>query len=263
MVVVGFDGTPSGPTASASRADGTALPNPAVTVSGKLASLTLTAADHTNLLDHLAVTVTASVDGVPAASTVGVDVVGSDLVTLGVLRQEMGLSDSGRFPDWLLADYRDGYAEYVEQICGRAFTPRYSVVHTVGRGARSLTLPHVDVTAVRSATIDGETVDLSTVTILAGCMLARSGKWPAGDPVEVHIEHGMASPPARLVREVVRAIRRDLLARGAQAPSDMLWETVDGNTVRYSTPDGRAGRPTGVMALDAVLDRYSAHGRIA
>jgi hypothetical protein len=234
-----------------------------VAVSGKLAALTLTAVDHTDTLDQLTVTVAATVDGAAAASTFAVDVVGSDLVSLAALRQEMGLSDSGRFPDWLLADYRDGYAEYVEQVCGRAFTPRYSIAHMVGRGARSLTLPYVDVTAVRSATVDGETVDLSTVTILAGCMLARSGKWPVGDPVEVHVEHGMTSPPPRLVREVVRAIRRDLLARGAQSPSDMLWETVDGNTVRYSTPDARAGRPTGVMALDAVLDRYAASGRIA
>jgi hypothetical protein len=62
----------------------------------------------------------------------------------------------------------------------------------------------------------------------------------------------------KLVREVKKAIRSELLGRGAQAPTNMLYEqTADGLTVRYSTPDWSAGRFTGTMTLDAAIQAYA------
>lgn len=263
LVTDPYDAAPTALSATVTRADGTELAAPAVAVSSVRAAVTLTAAVHTDLLDILSVAVVGTVNGAEVVARMSVDVVGAEIATVAALRQELGLGDSGRFPDPLLADYRDGYVDYCEQVAGRAFTPRLSIVDAVGRGARSLTLPVVDVSAVRAATIDGQTIDTSDLTILAGCMVARSGGWSSGRPVTLHVEHGKASMPARLTREIVRAVRRDLLARGAQAPSDTLWETIEGQTVRYATPDARAGRPTGLLALDAVLDHYTARALIS
>jgi hypothetical protein len=153
-------------------------------------------------------------------------------------------------------EYRDGMAEYVEHYCRRSFVPQFTIEHHWGAGGSCLPVFHAPVSAVRAATIDGDAIDVADIDILDGVVLHRDDGWTAGVPVVVEIEHGDPFPPARLVTAMVRAIRRDLLGRGAQSPSDMLWETVDGNTVRYSTADSTAGRPTGVLDLDAVLNEY-------
>jgi hypothetical protein len=256
-----FDGTPSGsPSAVVVRADGTTATAPACAVTGTHVAVTLTAADQLDQLDRLEVTVTATVGGVPAVTGFAVDVAGADYMSLARLRREPGLGDTGRFPDWLLQDYRDGLAEYVERYCGWGFVPSFAVESHWGRGGDCLPAFHQPVTAVRSVTIDGDAIDADDVDIIAGSVLHLASGWTAGKPISVGVEFGETFPPARLVTAMVRCIRRDLLARGAQSPSDMLWETVDGNTVRYSTPDFAAGRPTGVLDLDAVLNAYRRPG---
>jgi hypothetical protein len=258
-----FDGTPVTPAAVVTRADGTTATAPSAAVVGTHVAVTLTAANHLDQLDQLDVTITATVGGAPQVVGFRVDAVGTDYMTLARLRREPGLSDVGRFPDWLLMEHRDGMAEYVERYCRQSFVPQFVIESHWGKGGTCLPAFHSPVSAVRAATIDGEAVDVADIDIIAGTVLHLDAGWTAGKPIVVEVEHGDPFPPAKIVTAMVRAVRRDLLGRGAQAPSDMLWETVDGNTVRYSTPDYDAGRPTGVLELDAVLNGYRAIPGIA
>lgn len=252
-----FDATPSSPSAVVVNAAGTTLTAPSVAVSGDRVAVTLTAATHTATLDSLVVTVTAQVGGVPAVQTFAVDVVGGRYVTRGGLRSEPNLADEVRFPDALLDDTAAAFEDYVEEYVGVAFVPRYGTERHLGNGTYDLALDHVAPRAIRRVVIDGTVADPARFELVGGHILRALDDWfPLDVDVVVHLEHGEDRPPERLRSLVAREVRSDLLARSAQAPTQLLWETVDGNTVRYSTPDYRAGRPTGSLHLDAALNAY-------
>jgi hypothetical protein len=253
-----FDATPSSPTAVAVTAAGTTLsPAPVATVTGDRVAVTLTAAAHTANLDRLTVTVSATVSSVPAVSVFVVDVVGSHYVTRAGLRTEANLADETRYPDPLLDDTRDAFEEYVEEYCGVAWVPSYGVERHVGNGRSTLALDHVHPTAVRRVVVDGVAQDVARFQIVGGYLLEWIDyAFDLDAPVEIHVEHGEVRPPNRLRALVAREIRADLLARSANAPTQLLSETVEGVTVRYSTPDYLAHRPTGSLHLDAALNAY-------
>lgn len=256
-----FDATPTSVSATATRAStGAAIsPAPSTSVVGDRVKVTLTAADHTNSLDDLLVVVSATVNSLATHQTFSVEVVGSHYVTLGALREEPQLNDSSRYPDMLLAEVRDEVEGYVEEAANVAFVPRYgSELHT-GDGSTTLVLRHNKVRSVTAVTIDGVAQTVSDFELLDGDVLHRKSglAYTWADPVTVKVTHGYDRPPAQLVRQVRKAIRTELLARGAQAPADRLWEqTADGLTVRFSTSDFGAGRFTGQQALDAAIHAY-------
>ena len=258
-----FDDTPSSVSATATRASsGAAIsPAPTTTVSGNRVKVTLTAADHTNALDDLTVVVSATVDGLTTKQTIMVEVVRAHYMTIGALRDEKQLDDAQRYPDALVAEVRDELTEYVEQAASVAFSPRFGSEAHIGDGSSHLVLMTNQVRTITSVTVDGVAQSLADFDLLAGDTLVRpSGMaFTAGKAVVIQFEHGHDTPPMKLVREMKKAVRTELLARGAQAPSNMLWEqTADGLTVRYSTPDWSAGRYTGTMSLDAAIHAYSA-----
>lgn len=256
-----FDAAPTSVTATATRAStgATISPAPSTSVVGNRVKVTLTAADHTNTLDDLLVVVAATVNSLATHQTFSVEVVGSHYVTLGALRDEPQLSDSSRYPDTLLAEVRDEVEGYVEESANVAFVPRYgSELHT-GDGSTTLVLRHNKVRSVTSVTIDGVAQAASDFELLDGDVLHRKSglAYTWADPVIVKVTHGYDRPPAQLVRQVRKAIRSELLARGSQAPADRLWEqTAEGLTVRFSTSDFAAGRFTGQQGLDAAIHAY-------
>lgn len=256
-----FDSTPTSVSATATRAStGAAIsPAPTTSVVGDRVRVTLSAADHTNVIDDLTVKVSATVDSLATHQTFTVEVVGSHYVTLGALRDEPQLGDSNRYPDSLLADIRDEVEGYVEEAANVAFVPRYgSELHT-GDGSTTLVLRTNRVRSITSVTVDGESQPLVDFDLLNGDVLYRKSglAYTWADPVVVKFTHGHDRPPAKLVREVRKAIRTEALNRGAQAPADRIWEqTADGNTVRFSTADFAAGRFTGQLSLDAAIHAY-------
>jgi len=253
-----YDATPSAPVAVAVTAAGTTLsPAPATSVSGDRVAVTLTAATHTANLDRLTVTVTATVATVPSVQVFTVDVVGSHYVTRAGLRTEANLADESRYPDPLLDDTRDAFEEYVEEYCGVAWVPSYGVEHHVGNGRSVLALDHVEPTAIRRVVVDGVVENPARFQIVGRHLVEwLDSSFDLDAPVEIHVEHGETRPPTRLRALVAREIRADLLSRSANAPTQLLSETVEGVTVRYSTPDYLANRPTGSLQLDAALNAY-------
>ena len=256
-----FDATPSSVSATATRAStGAAIsPAPATAVVGNRVKVTLTAANHTNSLDDLLVKVSATVNSLATHQTFAVEVVGSHYVTLGALRDEPQLNDSSRYPDTLLAEVRDEVEGYVEEAANVAFVPRFGAESHTGDGSTTLVLRHNRVRSVTAVSIDGVAQTVADFELLDGDVLHRKSglAYTWADPVAVTLTHGYDRPPAQLVRQVRKAIRSEVLARGAQAPSDRLWEqTADGLTVRFSTADFGAGRFTGQLALDAAIHAY-------
>lgn len=256
-----FDDTPSSVSATVTSArTGAALsPAPTATIVGNRVKLSLTAADHTASLDKLIVAVSATVDSLATKQTIQVDVVGSHYCTIGALREEPKLDDKNRFPDALIAEIRDEVESYVEQAAGISFVPTFGSERHIGDAGNNIVLRHNAVRSLVSVTVDGTAQNLSNLELLDGDQLYARGGFPfiSTRPVVVKLEHGEDRPPVKLVREVKKAIRSELLSRGAQAPRDLLWEqTADGNTVRYSTPDFFAGRFTGNLSLDAAINAY-------
>lgn len=258
-----FDSTPSSVSVTAVRAsDGTTIGTaPTAAVSGDRVKVTLTAANHTNQLDRLTLTVSATVNSLATKQTILVDVVGGHYCTLGSLREEPRLDDTTRYPDALLAEVRDEITDYVERAASVAFVPMWGKENHIGDGTNLLVLRTNQVREVKSVAIRDVAQSVSDFELLNGDRLHRlSGvAFTTLYPVEITFEHGHDAPPTRLVREVKKAVRSELLARGAQAPTNALWEqTADGLTVRYSTPDWAAGRFTGTLTLDAAIHAYAA-----
>jgi len=116
-------------------------------------------------------------------------------------------------------------------------------------------------TTLRSVTVDGASVNVSQFDLDdLGRLVWKEGTFPrpASGERNVVVTYEYGSPlPADLRREAVRYLRWKCAQLAITSQAQAISETVDGRTVRYSTPDPSAGRPTGGIDLDAVLVRLS------
>lgn len=219
------------------------LSTPSVTIAGVVPLISLTAS-HVADLDVLTVTVTA--DAMVSVTRIEVC---DEVLPLPALRADPALSDRGRVPDGQLIASRDGLLRLAEEFVGSLIGAQL-VSETAVTAGRLLALCAArPVSALVAAAVDDETVPVADVEIVdadAGVLLVpEAGRWT------VWVEAGMRAP-ASLIGPLMRAVRRDVTTRAA-LPADALWQAQDGVTLRFSTADFAAGRPTGVMDLDAVL----------
>ncbi len=265
---VASDGeTPAGcaspPTATVSREDGTALTAAtvaAVTAGAGIYDATITTA-HTSQIDRLLVTWTGTVTGAGQQVYVQVlDVVSGHYVTLADLRSDPDLSDPTRIPKALLEQLRDEFAEIVEAYCRCAFVRRYERERVAGTGSDSVLLTWKRPRSVLSVKVDGVAQTVGDFDPDPdGILWWQGGTFgpPAGTVhlnVAVAYEHGYDAPPEALGRAARTWVRRKAVAKTARTPNDQLSETVDGVTVRFSTPDPRNGRPTGMLDVDGAIN---------
>lgn len=64
----------------------------------------------------------------------------------------------------------------------------------------------------------------------------------------------IGAPPATLLRACREYVRSCALADRSNVPRDVIGQTFDGGYTRYSTPDKDAGRPTGYLDVDRLLN---------
>lgn len=253
------------PTCAVAREDGTSLTAAVVTNQSDpgvyTAAITTT---HTSQLDRLTITWTGTVSGQQQVYTDEVEVVGGHLVAIPEIRAEPNLSDATKYPTALLLAVRDEFAELAETYCGIGFVRRYQRDRLDGDGTTKLILSRLYPRSLISVTVNG-TSETTTEFDLhdRGSITWRNDSFPRPDNTNgarncaIAYEHAYTdTAPPDLRREALRWIRRELLLRTAETPNDRLSETFDGLTVRYSTADFGAGRPTGMVSVDAVLNRY-------
>lgn len=277
-VFVGADGeTPTAttdtPTVSVTRAAGSVLTAPvasAVTPTGTYATV-LTAATHTALLDVLTVTWTGTAGGMVQTYTSTVEVVGGHYASLPALRAMPGLESTADFPTSKLIAARDEFADIAEDYRGVSYVPRYyfyaikesyAFPYGFGRPGRVF-LRHVRIRNIRSLSLAGVSVtDFSTIAwTLAGAL-----DWSystiavpvsiTGVPRDIIVgyEHGYDTPPDAVRRACRQYVRSTLLGDTSGVPRDVVYQSMDGMTTRYSSPDKSAGRPTGYIEVDRLLN---------
>lgn len=249
----------STPAVAVTNAAGTTLAAPTVTAAPTTGRYTAALTDtvHAAQLDTLTLTWTATVSGSTRSLTQYVDVVGGRLFSIAELRSEPSLSDPAMFPTSLLGQIRDEVEDYVEQWCGVAFNPRFTQETLYGGGGWILRPSWARGRTVRTVTVDGVESTAASWTFDDAGYLRYTGWVQQGVPIVVGYTHGWDAPPPRLLRVALGWARREVLARSAKVAPDMLSETIDGSTIRYALPDPAAGRPTGVLALDPVLQEYN------
>ena len=104
------------------------------------------------------------------------------------------------------------------------------------------------VRSVTSVTVDGDVVTPTRVTDTGLVYLPRMGL----ETVVVYV-HGIDTPTAakRACAEYVRAVA---LAERSGTSRDVIAQSFDGGMTRYSTPNWSAGRPTGFLEVDRLLE---------
>lgn len=112
----------------------------------------------------------------------------------------------------------------------------------------SLQLGRWPVRSVTSVTIDGDVVTPTRVTDTGVVYLPRMGL----ETVVVYV-HGIDTPAAarRACMEYVRAVA---LSERSGTSRDVIAQSFDGGLTRYSTPNWSAGRPTGFLEVDRLLE---------
>jgi len=176
------------------------------------------------------------------------------------------LADSAKYPDTALSDLVAEFEQVAEEYRGVAFTPRTAVeTQTVCPGAASVTLNWPRVRSITSVVVDGTTVSSSTYRVTeAGILQSSAGFYAGGAFPEasavVTYDHGYdvptstVAPGSVLLRACREYVRVCAVADRSNVPRDIIATTSDGMSTRYSTPDKKAGRPTGYLEVDRLLN---------
>lgn len=254
------------PTCAVTREDGTALTAATVSNSSSsngvyTAAITTT---HTSQLDRLTVTWTGTAGSQVQVYTTELEVVGGHYVTLPEIRAEAGLDDAQRFPRALLEEIRDEYEDLVERICGVSFVRRYERDVLDGNADYVLPLSKLYPRSIISVKVNGTSQTAADFTLYDHGAIrwdVSTFQRPDGTSgyrnVAIAYEHGYDAPPPKLRRELLKAIRNEATSRRSDMPTNQISQVYEGMTIRFSTPDRKAGRPTGILSLDPVLVELS------
>lgn len=257
--------TASTPTCTVTTEAGVALASPTVTASSPAGVYTaaLTGAVHTAALDCLAVVWSGTVTGAGLQvyrSTV--EVVDRHWVTMPEIRAYPDLDHNSKYPQALLAEIRDEYTDLIEHEMGVSLVKRYQRDQLFGNGLAKLPLTRLRPRSLVSVTIDGVSQTLSGFDITeSGEIIRLNGKFQnsadGARNVVVVYEHGYLNPETPFKRALLKCIRSEAVSRKSNVPENALSQQFEGTVIRFSTPDRRNGRPTGILHLDPLLVNYS------
>lgn len=180
------------------------------------------------------------------------------------LRSVRGLESSDAYPDDVLASYVAEFEGIAEMYRGVAFTPRTAVETVSGAGAPvslfTVLLSWPKVRAVTSVALDGDAVDTDLYRLTdLGAVYASAGLY--GTTVVVTYSHGYDLPSTGWLgaENLLNACKQYVRSCAKRDESGVARDTLsiatgDGGTIRYSTPDPAAGRPTGYLDVDRLLN---------
>lgn len=172
------------------------------------------------------------------------------------------LADENTFTDVMLGNYIAEFEAVAEDYRGVAFTPRDSVERHSMMTYAPLQLFWPKVRSITSISIDGtaQTTDQYQLDQFGRVIgLLSAGPNPYGSWATVTYSHGFDAPPAGtygplVVRACVQYVRAVALRDLSDLNRDVISFSDGGMTYRYSTPSKEAGRPTGFIEVDRLLN---------
>lgn len=229
-------------------------------------------------LEDLTGTWTGTIAGVSRAEADNVEIVGGTFFDLATGRNsDDTLADTTKYTTAQLRQARLEVEQECEQICDRAFFPRYARAVLDGTGTPDLLLPSGDtlrrpgcnreVRTIRSVTmaaaVDG-TFTAFTAGELAALAVTPDGAIRRTDGaywtqelknVVIEWEYGLDAPPQDLIRAALVRFRSRLNIHRTGVPDRATsFTAVDGGTYRIDLP---GAWKTGIPEVDAVYARYS------
>jgi hypothetical protein len=227
-------------------------------------------------LNYLTLTWTGSFTGTPVSITSEVEIVGGFYFSLGELRSyESAFANTTKYPDSALADARNQVESEFEDICHRAFVPRYwredSVETDPDDDMLWMEKPEPNVFTV----LKQNSVDL--LGYYTSGYLIRDKNSPRGIrvintalnlfnyntlyyPISAEYEYGLKQVPIPIKNKALKRAKQNLL--GLKSTIDERATTMllpDIGQVNLATP-GERGSETGVPDIDVVLRRYTLDG---
>jgi hypothetical protein len=198
-----------------------------------------------------------------------VEVVGGFYFGLAEARaSDNALTDPVKYTTAMLAAARIQVEQEIDEICYRAFVPRFRRVALDGTGTDTISTPDPDLRTLRAASIAYLTGgDLQALTgsyltrvvpVADGLLVRQYGlPWPFGTGnAVVEYEYGLDAPPEELRQAGMKRMRSVLTSRNSGVPDRASsYTTQEGSTYRLTLP-GR--RSTGIPDIDAVYMRYAA-----
>jgi hypothetical protein len=213
--------------------------------------------------DLLTVTWAGTVDSQAVSYVDEVKVVADHYASLVELRDSV--SNKPSTTTRRLEALRDEFAARVAEYRGESWTSEYEVLTiTVPEGGYrvcgTITLPWcVDVALVSVTDPDAADVTSDWTVTTTGRLSPPTAVLAEGTHT-IAYTHGVDEPYV-LNRACVDWVKSSVMRGDAGTARDIIWQGMDG-TVRYSTPDPMAGRPTGLMDVDAVLNALPDHRQI-
>jgi hypothetical protein len=225
-------------------------------------------------LQVLTVAWTGTISGATVVETDTVEIVGGFFFTLVEGRgSDSSLSDTSKYTTPQLTESRVEVEQECEEICDRAFVPRYGRLVLDGTGTSELMLTAQGdfrtadirtIRAVRVAPRAGETfvplspAELAKLAITPDRVLKRvdGNIWTEErSNVIVEYEYGMDAPSRDLVRAAKIRFRSRLNIPRTNIPDRALsYTTAEGTSYRLSLPEAYR---TGIPDVDAIYSRYS------
>lgn len=199
-------------------------------------------------------------------------------MTVDILRSRVpALVDPAAFPDLDLSDLISEFEDLAEQYRGVSYETKAGVVekHEL-RGESVVWTDWPRLQSVTSVLVDlyGLT---QTMNLAAVHVEVETGRIDLGSlftsPVLTHgsfsgtatvtYTHGLTDPiPPGLLRACRLYVRACALRDQSTVGRDVLTQAFEGGgTTRYSTPDWKAGRPTGYLDVDSLLNQLRDYRR--
>lgn len=141
------------------------------------------------------------------------------------------------------------FESIAERYTGVAYVPR-ETTETVEVCGRVFIASQFKITSVDSIEIEG--VAVTGYTFTTGYSI-DFGTHRTGSLV-VTYTHGFTTTPPEILRACREYVRACALADRSRIPRDVISQSGDGFTTRYSTPDWNARRPTGFIEVDRILN---------
>lgn len=164
------------------------------------------------------------------------------------------VADVQQFSDEDLDAYVATFQDIAERYCGRYFEEA-SVTETVEVCGTVMILrtPLVSIDTFEVEGTASTVYELDTNGMASGVLRLTSH---VTGTVEIGYTYGAATPG--IERACVQYVRSSALRDNSSASRDVISQGFEGGSTRYSTPDWAAGRPTGYIEVDSLLN---AHGR--